>query len=108
MDETYIKVKGVCRYLYRAVDKQGQTVDFLLTAKRDRAAAKRFFRAAMRSNGEPTSVTMDKSGPNKAAIDAINSEREGPIVIRQVTAPLLSTAPPGGFKRQIDAARPVA
>lgn len=44
MDKTYIMVKRVWEYLYRAVDKQGKTVDFLLTAKRDRAAAKRFFR----------------------------------------------------------------
>ena len=43
MDETYIKIKGVWKYLYRAVDKQGKTIDFLLTAKRDMAAAKRFF-----------------------------------------------------------------
>ena len=46
-DETYIKVKGRWTYLYRAVDKQGRTVDFLLTAKRDVAAAKRFFQKAM-------------------------------------------------------------
>ena len=42
MDETYIKVKGVWKYRYRAVDRQGKTVAFLLTAKRDMAAAKRF------------------------------------------------------------------
>ena len=47
MDETYIKVKGVSKYLYRAVDKHGRTVDFLLTAKRDKAAAHRFFDKAM-------------------------------------------------------------
>ncbi len=47
MDETYIKVKGVWKYLYRAVDKRGTTVDFLLMAKRDMAAAKRFFHQAM-------------------------------------------------------------
>ena len=51
MDETYIKVKGSWKYLYRAVDKQGRTVDFLLTAKRDMAAAKRFFDKAMVANG---------------------------------------------------------
>ena len=47
MDETYIKVKGQWKYLYRAVDKAGKTVDFLLTAKRDKAAAMRFFEKAI-------------------------------------------------------------
>ena len=46
MDETYIKIKGVWKYLYRAVDRQGKTVVFLLTAKRDMATAKRFFKAS--------------------------------------------------------------
>ena len=84
MDETYIKVKGVWKYLYRAVDKQGKTVDFLLTAKRDMAAAKRFFDKAMRENGVPEKVTMDKSGANKAALDQLTTQREIPIKIRQV------------------------
>ncbi len=84
MDETYIKVKGVWKYLYRAVDKQGKTVDFLLTAKRDMAAAKRFFDKAMGANGDPDKVAMDKSGANKAAIDAINAGRSVAIVVRQV------------------------
>src|SRR5471030_1272645 len=84
MDETYIKVRGVWKYLYRAVDKQGNTVDFLLTAKRDMAAAKRFFDKAIRENGVPDKVAMDKSGANKAAIDAVNVDRDVPIVVRQV------------------------
>ncbi|WP_229509578.1 IS6 family transposase [Massilia sp. CCM 8734] len=84
MDEMYIKVKGVWKYLYRAVDKQGKTVDFLLTAKRDMAAAKRFFDKAMRANGDPDKVAMDKSGANKAAIDAINAGRDVPILVRQI------------------------
>ena len=83
MDETYIKVKGVWKYLYRAVDKEGKTVDFLLTAKRDMAAAKRFFDKAMGANGDPSKVAMDKSGANKAAIDAINARRDVPILVRQ-------------------------
>ena len=62
MDETYILVKGVWRYLYRAVDKSGKTIDFLLTAKRDKKAAMRFFEKAMQSNGIPEKVTMDESG----------------------------------------------
>ena len=84
MDETYIKVKGVWKYLYRAVDRDGKTIDFLLTAKRDKAAAKRFFDKAMQANGVPEKVTMDKSGANKAAIDEINANREKPMVVRQV------------------------
>ena len=82
--ETYIKVKGVWKYLYRAVDKLGKTVDFLLTAKRDMVAAKRFFDKAMGANGVPDKVAMDKSGANKTAIDAVNSGRHEPIVVRQV------------------------
>ena len=84
VDETYIKVKGVWKYLYRAVDKQGKTIDFLLTAKRDMAAAKRFFDKAMGANGDPNKVAMDKSGANKAAMDAINAGRDVPILVRQV------------------------
>lgn len=84
MDEAYIKVKGIWKYLYRAVDKQGKTVDFLLTANRDMAAAKRFFDKAMGANGVPNKVAMDKSGANKAAIDAINAGRDVPILVRQV------------------------
>ena len=53
VDETYIKVKGKDRYLYRAVDSTGQTIDFLLTAKRDAAGAKRFFREAFQARGNP-------------------------------------------------------
>jgi putative transposase len=79
MDETYIKVKGAWKYLYRAVDKSGRTIDFLLTAKRDKAAVKRFFERAIAWNGEPGKVTMDKSGANKAGIDGINKDREIPI-----------------------------
>ena len=66
-DEAVIKVNGDWKCLYRAVDKAGKTVAFLLTAKRDKAAAMRFFDKAMRSNGTPDKVTMDQSGANKAA-----------------------------------------
>ena len=57
MDETYIKVKGVWKYLYRAVNKKEKTVDFLLTARRDKAAALRFFDKAMKASGIPEKVT---------------------------------------------------
>ncbi|MDE9552699.1 IS6 family transposase [Xenorhabdus bovienii] len=74
MDETYIKVKGQWKYLYRAVDTDGQTVDFLLTARRDAMAARRFFRKAIRQHGRPAVVTIDKSGANTAALTLLNAE----------------------------------
>jgi transposase-like protein len=74
MDETYVRVKGAWKYLYRAVDKAGATVDFLLTAKRDRTAALRFLRKAIKGNGTPEKITIDKSGANTAAIDSHNAE----------------------------------
>ena len=84
MDETYIKVKGAWKYLYRAVDKEGKTIDFLLATKRDKAAALRFFDKAMKFGGVPEKITMDKSGANKAAMDEINGRGETPIIVRQV------------------------
>ena len=50
VDETYIKVNGEWKYLYRAVDSDGSTIDFMLSAKRDRKAVKRFFKKALGSN----------------------------------------------------------
>jgi putative transposase len=84
MDETYIKVKGVWKYLYRAVDKEGKTIDFLLTAHRDIAAARLFFDKAICEIGTPEKITLDKSGANKAAIDEINNDMAMPITVRQV------------------------
>ena len=72
MDETYIKVKGQWTYQYRAVDKQGNTVDFMLSKKRDEAAATAFFKKAITSSGLPEKVVIDKSGSNIAAIENIN------------------------------------
>src|SRR5260370_4576434 len=84
MDETYVKVCGQWKYLYRAVDKAGNTVDFLLRAHRDKAAACRYFEKAIDRNGAPETVTMDKGGANLAALQAINAERKTPIKVRQV------------------------
>lgn len=72
MDETYIKIKSVWHYLYRAVDKEGKTIDFMLSKKRDKKAAKRFFIKAIGSNGLPEKVTIDKSGANNAGLKSIN------------------------------------
>ena len=84
LDETYVKVKGEWKYLYRAVDKAGATVDFLLTAKRDRKAAFRFLRKAIGQHGTPEKITIDKSGANTAAVESYNAEHETDIEMRQV------------------------
>ena len=63
--------------------RQGNTVDFLLRAHRDKAAARRYFEKAIEQNGEPETITVDKSGANLAALEAINAERETPIRVRQ-------------------------
>jgi len=76
LDETYIKVKGQERFLYRAVDSTGQTIDFLLTAKRDAAAAKRFFRRALTQTGNPMPrvIKVDKNRSYPAAIEGLKQE----------------------------------
>jgi putative transposase len=84
MDETYIKVKGEWRYLYRAVDKYGQTIDFLLTEQRDERAAMCFLIKAIRRHGVPEKITIDGSEANAAAIRSYNEEHGTAIIIRQV------------------------
>ena len=85
MDETYIKLNGKWIYLYRAVDKEGNTIDFLLRSRRDRASAKAFFRKAFKENGRPDGVNIDKSGSNKAALSSMNDNlsKENKVTIRQ-------------------------
>jgi putative transposase len=72
LDETYIQVKGQWVYLYRAVDKFGDTIDFMLSEHRDEAAATAFFKKAINANGFPDKVVMDKSGANYAGLENIN------------------------------------
>ena len=83
MDETYIKVSGLDRYLYRALDKEGQTIDFLLTAHRDQNAARRFLEKAMKKREEPSLINIDQSGANTAGIKAYNDHNFACIEIRQ-------------------------
>jgi transposase-like protein len=84
MDETSIKIKGQWKYLYRAVDQEGQTIDFLLTAHRDKKAARRFFKKALRPQGLPEKVTIDQSGAHTAALDALQEETGAAIEVRQI------------------------
>ena len=72
MDETYIKVKGKWTFLCRAVERDGQTLDFLLSEHRDLSAARRFFKRAIGTNGMPDRIVIDKSGANLAGLQAVN------------------------------------
>jgi transposase-like protein len=87
IDETYIRVKGRDKYLYRAVDSTGQTIDFLLTANRDKAAAKRFLRNAIEASGNamPRVMNVDKNPAYPAAVDALKADSVllGRVVLRQ-------------------------
>lgn len=92
VDETYIKVRGRWTYLYRAIDSNGDTVEFWFSERRNLTAAKRFLRKALKSHGRPERIVIDGSQTNREAIlscDATNQleDRSGrklkPISIRQ-------------------------
>jgi len=79
----YGRVKGQGKYVYRAVDKEGQTVEFLLTPTRDRDAAEAFLRKAIRTQGLPEKLTSDQRGSNTAALTHYTKTPQTAIVIRQ-------------------------
>lgn len=88
VDETYVKVKGKWKYFYRAVDLNGDTIDFMLSAKRDRKAAKRFFKKALNShhNQIPKTLTIDKNPAYPPAVDNLKNDKLLPrnVGIRQI------------------------
>jgi transposase, IS6 family len=79
VDETYIKVGKSCKYLYRAVDKEGNTIEFMLSAKRDVSAAKRFFKKMMRADHRRLPFTISV-GKNAAYPDAFTTSQEEKIL----------------------------
>src|SRR3954468_4293275 len=91
-DETYIKVRSRWTYLYRAVDKQGRTVDFLLSERRDVAAAKRFFRKAMENHATPRVITLDAYAASRRAISELKSVGELPRRVRIRSSQYLNIA----------------
>ena len=80
VDGTYIKVGKTCKYLYRAVDKEGQTIELMLSAKRDVSAAKRFFKKLMRAEHRrlPFSISVDKNAAYPEAFSTSQEERVVP------------------------------
>src|SRR5262245_2909331 len=73
-DETYIRIKGQWMYLYRAVDREGQTVDFFLSEYRAIAAAKRFFAQAINKRGIPQKITLDGYMASHVAVSGLQDE----------------------------------
>jgi transposase, IS6 family len=84
VDETYIKVGKTCKYLYRAVDKEGNTIEFMLSTKRDVSAAKRFFKKMMRADHRrlPFSISVDK---NAAYPEAFTSSQDEKVLPKDCT-----------------------
>jgi transposase, IS6 family len=80
IDETYIRIKGTWKYLYRAVDSAGNTLDFMLSAKRDTKAAKRFFRKTLKAahTQTPRVINVDKNPAYPPAVDELNAENNLP------------------------------
>ncbi len=72
MNETYLRLRGKWMYLYRAVDKVGNTLDFMLSKQRNRPAATKFFAKALSSNGIPNKIVIDKRGANAVGIRGVN------------------------------------
>ncbi len=79
-----IKIKGELKWLYRAIDKGGDSIDFLLSAKRDEKAALRFLKKATLQHGVTEKINADKSGANAAGLNAFNENYETDIELRQV------------------------
>ena len=84
IDETYIRIKGEDRYLYRALDSNGQTIDFLLMARRDTAAAKRFLVRAVGASGSamPRVMNVDRNPAYLAAVEALKAEGSLPCRVQ--------------------------
>ena len=97
LDETYIKVAGGWKYYYRAVDKEGNTIDFLLTAKRDKRAALRFLRQAIRNNCTPVKINIDKSAQTPRRLRLTTMKRAQTSKFGNANTSTLSSNNPTGL-----------
>jgi transposase-like protein len=84
MDETYVKVRGQRRYLYRAIDSNGETVEFWFSERRNLAAAKRFLSRALKRHGQPERIVIDGSQTNREAILSCGTADTGSGIAHEV------------------------
>ena len=106
-DETYIKVNGRWTYLYRAVDKHGRTVDFRLSERRDVAAAKAFFRKAMKHNGTPRVITLDAYAASHRAVRELKADGKMPKRVRVRSSKFLNNGVEQDHRRVKQRIRPM-
>jgi putative transposase len=83
MDESYIEMAGEWKYLYQSVDRAGYSVDSLLTAKRDLAAARRFLERVINPHDVPEKITIDKRGATRAAVESVKADACADSLVRQ-------------------------
>jgi|SRR5581483_3908556 len=107
VDETYLKVKGKWVYLYRAVDRTGQTVDFLLSEHRDIAAAKRFFTQAIEKRGVPEKFTLDGYAVSHVAVAELQEEGILPTELTVRTNKYLNNVIEQDYRRIKQRVRPM-
>jgi transposase-like protein len=88
VDETYIKVQGQWRYLYRAIDSNGDTVEFWFSGRRNLTAAKRFLRKALKRHGRPEGIVIDGSQTNREAILSCDAESRLQVRSSRQLAPI--------------------
>jgi transposase-like protein len=107
MDETYIKVGGRWVYLYRAVDKAGQTVDFFLSRNRDVNAAKSFLRHAIKNRRTPSKITLDAYAASHRAVPEMKETGELPRRVRVRSSQYLNNLVEQDHRRVKQRSRPM-
>ena len=107
VDETYLKIKGQWVYLYRAVDKAGRTVDFLLSKRRDMDAAKRFFSRATRQHGARRVITLDGYVASHRAVDKLKEAGTSPCRVRVRSCKYLNNVIEQDHRRRKPRVRPM-
>src|SRR6266540_151125 len=96
VDETYVKIRGKWYYLYRAVDSTGQTIDFMLSAKRDARAAKRFFRKMLKlpQHSSPRVINVDQNRAYPPAVEELKESGKATFADKLDSWPISSMLPP--------------